>query len=168
MICLGGRVVQVQDVRLIAGVISFIIGLASFYFVGKHWVVRWEFKDDEERVRYERSERLPTFRQYDSGSSDMRLIKKILSLEEEVFTKVKRNAEYGLAIRIGLFVASIIGMAGGVTGTAAYLTFSLGLGAATTVGWLLAEGFDFSAGEQRRAAQKMQQSINLLKKRTTF
>ncbi len=168
VICLGGRVAQDHEVRLIAGVISFIVGLASSYFIGKHWVDRAESSEDEQRVRYERVERLPKFSQYDTGNRDMRMIKKVLSLEEEVFTKIKRNAEYGLAIRIGLFVAAILGIAGGVTGTSAFLTLSIGIGAATTVGWLLAEGFNFSAGEQRRAAHKMQEALTLLKRHSAF
>jgi hypothetical protein len=168
VICLGGRVGQDRELRLISGVISFIVGLASSYFIGKHWVQRSEAATEEGRVRQERTVRLMAFSQFDSSNSDMIAIKKILSLEEEIFNKIKRHAEYSLAVRIGLFVAALFGIAGAITGATSTMTVAAGVAVVTSIGWLIAEGFDFASGEQKRSAQKMQDTLENLRHRTSF
>jgi hypothetical protein len=168
VICLGGRVGHDRELRLIAGVISFIVGLASSYFIGTHWVQRCEAADEEIRVMKERTERLRVFKQFNSGNHDMMAIKKILAVEEEIFNKIKRHAEYNLAVRVGLFVAALFGISGAITGAATTLTISACVAVITSIAWLVAEGFDFASGEQKRSGQYIVDSVSLLKQRTQF
>jgi len=73
----------------------------------------------------------------------MRLILKVVGLEQEIFTKIKHHAEYGLAVKVALFVAAIFGLAGAIGFSVQVLFFSAGLGVATSVAGLVGEGLNF-------------------------
>lgn len=168
VIFLGGRVGQERETRLIAGVISFIVGLASSYFIGRQWMARAEAKSEEMRVAEERRVLLPSFRQYRGSSREMALVKKILAFEEEIYRKIKRQAEYSLVVRIGLFVASLFGIAGSITSVYATLTVGVGIGGLFSIAWLVSDGFDFAVSEQNRSAQKLQEAVNDLRTSVIF
>jgi hypothetical protein len=81
---------------------------------------------------------------------------------------VKRDAEYSLVVRIGLFVSSLFGIAGSVTGIYATLMVSGGIGAIFSIAWLVSDGFDFAVSEQNRAAKILQTHLDELHNRVIF
>ncbi len=168
VICLAGRVGQEREIRLISGVVSFIGGLAASYFIGRHWVARAESKSEELRVQQQRTVTLPTYWQHAHQNRDMKMIQKVLGLEQKVFHKIKRNAEYGIAVKVGLFVAAIFGLIGAIMSSETWLTISVVLGITVSVAWLVGEGFNFSAGEQGRSALKMQEALEDLRLRAKW
>lgn len=166
--CLATTLGQDREIRLIAGAVSFIVSLASIYYIGQGHMERLEAIADEQPVRYEQNMLLPTYKQYKSGNKDMGSIKKILAFEEQIFIKIRRHAEFNLAVRVAVFAASLLGLITAVWGTPVMIAWSFGLGAVTSVGWFVVEGFSFGVAEQRRAAEQMRQELTSLRLRTKF
>ena len=163
IICLGGRTSQEKELRLIAGVISFIVGLTTSYFVGRHWVALNEARVEEQRAFRQRTVCLPGYRQYSQSGKVIKQVLKIVSLEEEIFSKIKLHAEYGLAVKVALFVAALFGLAGAVVHSMPVLYLAAGLGISTSVAGLVGEGFRFSENERRRTAFKLLETLDHLK-----
>lgn len=152
-------------IRVLVGIAAAVVGGIAMYTIGQTINHIRDASDELKDVKTFNKD----LKKYDikyTGNKHIESLKKVTSAQQAVFSRIRTNAIWKLALTISLAAAAAFGLAGALVGSAPLIIAGVGVGALVAAGMLLKWGLDSTNKRHVKDAKEIQDTVKELKAET--